>query len=113
MAWKAPTQHLKKKELLSAERFYRLLGQQNNFIDRDTALIFYVGLVGLIGEELRKHKFVRLPHLGDFALVGQKARPGWMGKAHVRMPPQDVLKFYPKEKLRRYFAKRQKGGEDY
>ena len=107
MAWTAPTRYLKKRELLDKERFFRLLGAQSNYIDRDTAFTFYMGLVALIGEELRKHKIVRLPHLGDFALVEQKPRPAWVGRIHTVIGTREVLKFYPKEKLRRYFSNRQ------
>jgi len=107
MAWTPPTNRRGKKDLLSSKRFYRLLGEQFNFIDPDTALLFYTGLVALIGEELRKNKIVRLPHLGDFALVTQKPRPAWMGRLHAVMGSREVLKFYPKEHLRRYFNKRQ------
>ena len=107
MAHTPPIQHLKRKELLDSERFFRLLGLQSRFMDRDIAFVFYMGLVGLIGEELRKNKFVRLPHLGDMALVLQKPRPAWVGRAHVIMGSREVLKFYPKEYLRRRFNKRQ------
>ncbi|MDP3792204.1 MAG: hypothetical protein Q8Q89_00545 [bacterium] len=92
---------------MSDKRFYRRLSAQSNFIDPDTTFIFYIGLVGLISDELRKHKIVRLPHLGDMALVMQKSRPAWVGRAHVVISPREVLKFYPKEHLRRYFNKRQ------
>ena len=107
MAWTPKTKYLKRPELLNEKRFYRLLGQQSNYIDPDTALVFYAGLVGLIGEELRKNKFVRLPHLGDFALVEQKSRPAWCGRLHAVIGTREVLKFYPKEYLRRRFNKRQ------
>lgn len=107
MAWTPPTKYLKNKETLDSERFFRLLGQQSNYIDRDTAFIFYMGLVALIGDELRKNKIVRLPHLGDMALVMQKPRPAWCGRMHAVIGSREVLKFYPKEHLRRYFSKRQ------
>lgn len=107
MAWTPPTKYLKNKELLSDKRFFRLLSAQTNFIDRDTTFCFYMGLVALIGEELRKHKFIRLPHIGDMALVMQKPRPAWLGRAHVIMCSREVLKFYVKEYLRRRFNKRQ------
>ena len=107
MAWTAPTLHLKRKELLDKKRFFRLLGAQSNYIDRDTAFMFYMGLVGLIGDELRKNKFVRLPYLCDIALITQAPRPAWVGKAHLLIGSREVLKVYPKERLRRYFSKRQ------
>lgn len=107
MAWTPPTKYLKKKELLDDKRFFRLLSEQSNFIDPDTCFLFYVGLVALIGEELRKNKFFRLPHLGDFAMVEQKPRPAWIGRIHAVIGSREVLKFYPKEHLRRCFNKRQ------
>lgn len=105
MPWTPPTKYLKKKELLNDKRFYRLLSAQTNFIDPETSLLFYIGLVALIGDELRKNRFVRLPHLGDMALVEQKPRPAWMGRMHAVIGTRVVLKFYPKERLRRYFSK--------
>jgi hypothetical protein len=107
MAWTPPIQYLKRKELLDEDRFFRLLGMQSKFVDRDTAFVFYMGLIGLIGEELRKNKFIRLPHLCDIALVTQAPRPAWVGRAHLVIASREVLKIYPKEHLRRYFAKRQ------
>lgn len=108
MAWVPPVKYLKRKELLDEDRFFRLLGLQSKFVDRDTAFVFYTGLIGLIGEELRKNKFVRLPYLCDIALVRMaKPRPSWVGKSHVVLTGRDILKMYPKKHLRRYFAKRQ------
>ena len=107
MPWTPPVKYLKRKELLDEDRFFRLLGMKSKFIDRDTAFIFYIGLVELIGAELRVNKFIRLPHLGDMALVEQKPRPAWIGRMHVVIGSREILKFYPKEKLRRYFSKRQ------
>lgn len=107
MSWTPPVKYLKKKELLDKERFFRLLGMKSKFVDRDLAFIFYIGLVELIGAELRINKFIRLPHLGDFALTEQKSRPAWMGKMHAVIGNREILKFYPKKHLRRYFGKRQ------
>ena len=107
MPWTQPTKYLKRKELVDENRFFRLLGEQSNYIDRDTAFTFYMGLVALIGDELRKNKFIRLPHLCDMALVTQKPRPAWVGKAHLVIGQRDILKVYPKEHLRRYFSQRQ------
>ena len=53
------------------------------------------------------NKFIQLPFLCDIALVMQKPRPAWVGKAHLVIGSREVLKVYPKERLRRYFAKRQ------
>lgn len=104
-AWTPPTKHLKTKELTDSKRFYRELSAKCNFVDHDAALQWYIGLVRLISQELRNNKFVRLPHLGDLALSPQRERPAWCGKAHVRLEPTEVLRFYPQKKLKRYFAK--------
>jgi len=108
MSWKPPTQKLRQKRgLLNDEEFYRKLAEKWNYVDNETTASFYIGFVKLIADELKQHKFVRLPHLGDMALVEQKSRPAWVGGAHIWIGPRDVLKFYPKEKMRRYFNKRQ------
>ncbi|OGZ66459.1 MAG: hypothetical protein A3C50_00145 [Candidatus Staskawiczbacteria bacterium RIFCSPHIGHO2_02_FULL_43_16] len=107
MAWKPDIGHLKSKELLNRRRFYRLLSEQSNFVDHDLALIFYTGLLVLVHEELRQNKFCRLPGLGDFVSMEQKRRPAWCGKAHLVIEPRQIIKFYPAERLRRYFGKRQ------
>ncbi len=107
MAWTPPINRKDNKALLSEDRFFRMLVQQCPQVNRDEAFLLYVGMVQLVEQELRRHKVVRLPHLGDFALVQQKARPGWMGTKQVQMAEREVLKFYPKERLRRYFNKRQ------
>ncbi|HWO07262.1 MAG TPA: hypothetical protein VNM40_01605 [Candidatus Paceibacterota bacterium] len=108
MAWTPPIDRRAKKELLKNRRFYRLLSEQCPFMDQDTAFVFYTGLVAVVAQELRRHGVARMPHLGDFALVEQKARPAWVGNHQVMMGAREVLKFYPKERMRRYFNKRQK-----
>ena len=107
MAWTPKIKHLRKRDLMNPKRFYRLLAENCNYIDRDTAFSFYMGMVALIGEELQKNKIIRLPHLGDFCLIEQASRPAWVGRVHVVIGPREVLKFYPKEYLRRRFNKRQ------
>ena len=99
--------HLKKKELLSEERFFRLLSEQNNYVDPKTCNDFYMGLVRLIADELRKNKFIWLPAIGEYALVQQKSRFGWVGKERIVISGMEILKFYPDMKLRKYFNKRQ------
>lgn len=108
MAWSPKIKHLKKKELLGNERFYRLLSEQSNYIDPESVVRIYLGLVMVISEELRKHKFVRLPILGDFALVRQKRRPALMGKQHCVIDGMEVLRFYFKQDFRRYWNSKQK-----
>lgn len=107
MAWTPPIDRRGKRDLLKKDRFYRLLSEQCNFMDQDTLSVFYMGMVKLVSQELRTNKIARLPHLGDFSLVEQRPRIGWVGKMRVLMGARDVLKFYPQETLRRYFNKRQ------
>lgn len=107
MPWTPPIKHLKRKELLGNERFYRLLSENANYMDPEAVVRIYIGLVGLIVQELKKHKFVRLPVLGDFALVRQKSRPAWVGRSHCVIDGREVLKFYAKEDFRQHFNKQQ------
>lgn len=107
MAWTPPIKHLKKKQLLSNERFYRLLSEHSDYIAPEAVARIYLGLVVLIGDELKKHKFIRLPIIGDMALVRQKSRPAWVGRTHCVIDGREVLKFYIKEDFRRYINKRQ------
>ncbi len=107
MAWKPPLKHLKRKELLDRERFFLMLSKHNNYMDPVALGHVYLCIVTAIMEDLRKHKFVRLPVLGDLALIRQKARPAWVGKAHCVIDGREVLKFYPNESLRRQMNARQ------
>jgi len=107
MAWTPPIDRRGNKALLNKERFFTLLCEQNNFMDQDTVSQFYMGVVKVVARELREHKIARLPELGDLALVPQRPRLGWMGKTRVYMGPRDVLRFYPLEKMRIYYNKRQ------
>lgn len=107
MAWTPPIKHLKKKELLDDERLYHLISEQVNYMDPVACCQVYLGLVMVITNELRKHKFIRLQGLGDFAIVRQKSRPAWVGRSHCVIDGFEVLKFYPKESFRRYFNNRQ------
>lgn len=92
---------------MSKVRFFRLLSEQNNYVDPKTCNDFYMGLVRLIADELRKNKFVWLPAIGECALVKQKNRLGWAGKTRITIDGREILKIYPDRKLREYFNKRQ------
>ena len=107
MPYTPPIRRKDRGHLLNEERFYTLLSAECPHISRDQVFIMYIGIVKLVEQELRRHKIARLPHLGDFALVKQKPRLGFVGKHRVRISERDVLKFYPKERLRRYFNARQ------
>lgn len=103
MSWKPPINR-ENKELFKQKRFFRLLSAKSNFMDPDATFLCYMGLVALVEQELRINKVVRLPHLGDFALVEQKPRMAWINKAHVKIGAREIVKFYPKEKMRRHFS---------
>jgi len=96
---------LAKKGILDEDRFFRLLSEQNNYVDTQTVKDFYMGLVRLITKELRENGVSRLPHLGDFALVKVKDKVGWAGQFRRMIYGKYVLKFYPKEAWRKYFTK--------
>ncbi len=108
MSWKPPINYKENKDLLQDERFYQLLSKELNYLSRDEVFIIYVALVQVVERELRRNKVVRMPHLGDFALVKRASRPGVAGRHQVMLPEHEVLKFYPKQRLKRYFAERQK-----
>ncbi len=96
---------LKKTGILDEDRFYRLLSEQNNYVDHKSVKDFYMGLVRLLTKELRDNGVVRLPHLGDLAMVKQKDTTGLAGKFRVKIVGKYILKFYPKEAWRDYFSK--------
>jgi nucleoid DNA-binding protein len=97
---------IKKSGILDEERFYQLLSERCNYISKSQAKSFYLGLVNLMVTELRENGIVRLPNLGDFALIKQKDRVGLAGtKRGALITGSHVLKFYPFYALRQYFAK--------
>jgi hypothetical protein len=61
MAWTPPLKHLRKKELMDNERFYRLLSQRSNYMDPEAVAMIYLALTMVIVDELRAHKYIRLP----------------------------------------------------
>lgn len=93
---------LKRNGLLNDDDFYKKLAANCNYVDEQTVRNFYLGLVKTITKELRDHDVVRLPHLGDFALVSQKPRSLLTGMGR-RIMTMRILKFYPLEKWRMYF----------
>lgn len=99
------TRELVKKGILDETRFFRLLSEQNNYVDPKTVRDFYMGLVRLITSELKENGVCRLPHLGDMALVKQKDRLGWAGQFQTMIQGKYILRFYPKELWRKYFVK--------
>ena len=104
---------LGKKGILREDRFFKLLLQHCNYAAPEMVKDFYLGLVRHITKELRDNGVVRLPHLGDFALVKQKPKIGWAGKFQVMIEGKYMLKFYAKDTWRKYFIKlSEKPGKD-
>ena len=94
---------LKRKGFLNEDDFFRKLQASCDYVDEATVRRFYLGLVKTITKELRDIKVVRLPHLGEFALVPQKPKTLIVGnRREVR--GATVLKFYPKFAWRQYFT---------
>ena len=106
MARKSPIEikELGKSGIFDETRFFRLLSEQCNYIAPETAKDFYMGLVRHITKELREKGVIRLPHLGDFALVKQKPRMGWAGKVQKVLDSTYVIKFFVKSSWRKYFS---------
>jgi len=96
---------LAKKGIFDEDRFFRLLSEQNNYVDAKTVKDFYMGLVRLLTKELRENGVVRLPHIGDFALVKAKDRIGWAGQFRRMLYGKYILKFYANYAWRNYFLK--------
>lgn len=92
------------KGVLDEDRFFRMLSEQNNYVDHQTIKDFYMGLVRLATKELRENGVCRFPHLGDFALVKSRDRLGWAGKYQQMITGKYILKFYPLERWRKYFG---------
>lgn len=98
---------LKERGVYDEKRFYRLLSEKCNYMSDENVHMFYLGLVRLVVQELRNQEAIRLPLLGDFALLQGKPASRLVGKQRIIMPAMKLLKFYPLEKLRVYFNTRQ------
>lgn len=96
---------VKKTGVLDEKRFFMLLSHQCDFVEPKIVKKFYMGLVRHLTGELRKNGIVRLPHLGDIALVKKKDGMGWAGKHQVILKGQYLLKFYSCKQWRTYFSK--------
>ena len=107
MAYKPPIdrQALRNTESVNPVRFFKLLSEKCNYIDQETAQSFYMGLVKLISQELRDNGIVRLPHIGDLALVKTPPRSMFAGKGRRVIEGMYMLKFYANTKFRNYFSK--------
>lgn len=95
---------LKKEGLLNEEDFFRKLSEKCNYIDERTVRNFYLGVVKVLTEELRKNGVVRLPHIGDFAMLKKKPSMGISGTSQVVLDNVHMLKFYPNRAWKDYFT---------
>ena len=96
---------LVKDGIFDDDRFYRLLSENCGYISKDLAKQFYSALVRLMTSEMRTNGVVRLPHIGEIALVPEAPRPRWAGKVQVVMSGLRIIRFYPKTDWRDYFNK--------
>jgi hypothetical protein len=107
MAYSSPIKikEIAKKGILDEKRFFQLLSEQNNYIDINTTKDFYMGLVRMITKELRDNGIVRLPHLGDIAMVRLKDKIGWAGKFQGIIRGKYMMKFFVNQTWKKYFIK--------
>lgn len=113
MAQRSPIniKELKKRGILNEERFFSLLAQECNYIDPKVLKNFYMGLVRHLTAELRAKGVVRLPYIGDFALVIQKNKKGWFGTKMAVVPITYILRFFANANWKKYFSNlKEKGG---
>lgn len=105
MSTKQPPEIRTKRELLSTERYYRLLTEKcvSFGASRDLVYLIHMSALQVIGQELNRHGVVRIPHVGTIAMVTQKSRIAWCGKRQVLLPERKVLKMYPDYLLRRIY----------
>lgn len=104
---------LRKLGVIDENKFFQTLSEKAGYMDPETAKAFYMALVRTVTEELRNKGFSRLPHLGDFFLLQQKPKPLLAGRSESGQllrrlaPAMKILKFYPTEAWRKYFAFRE------
>lgn len=114
MAYPTPfsKKELKKKGIINEKELFRMISEKMNFADDAVVKAFYNALVKSVTTQIRTRGFSRLPFLGDFALVWQKEKTGYVGRdsmtgkpQRTMLPPKRVLKFYPNDNWRQYFSK--------
>jgi len=101
-----PRKKLAKMGMLKENDFFSALSAQNNYMDKRAVRDFYMGLVRVLTDELRENGIVRMPHIGDFAMVLQKDRMGWSGKERKMFKRKYILKFYSNDSWRKYLNKK-------
>lgn len=105
MAHKPPINRneLQYQPVLKADRFYQALANNCNYIDKETAKSFYMGLVKLITDDIKTMGIARLPHIGDLALVKLPPKSMLAGKQRVIMKDLYLIKFYIEHNYRSFW----------
>jgi|GEM_PF-2895939 len=101
---KIEIKELAKKGVLNDKTFYRLLSEQNNYIDEDSSKAFYMALVRVVTKQLREQGVSRLPHIGDLALVKQQDKMGLSGKVRIFLKGKYAIRFYVNLTWKKYFT---------
>ncbi len=95
---------IKKTGVLNDKKFYQDISKRCNYISEDSVKEFYMALVKTVTAGLRENGIIRLPHLGDMALVRQKDKMGLSGQKKMLIEGAHMLKFYPDYAIKGYFS---------
>jgi nucleoid DNA-binding protein len=95
---------IKKTGVLDDKKFYQDISKRCNYVNEDTVKEFYMALVRTVTAGLRENGIIRLPHLGDMALVRQKDKMGISGQKKKFIEGAHMLKFYPDYAIKGYFS---------
>ena len=97
---------LLKSGILDEKRFYQKLSEENNYVEIESVKKFYLGMVRAITKGLNESGVIRLPLLGDFAIVKQADHSGLVGNTRQMLRGKYAVKFYANDSWKRYFNKR-------
>lgn len=104
-----------KKEgiILKDDKFYELLSEGWNHLDPESVRQYYLAFVKIVSRQIRTKGVIRLPHLGDYALVKQPTgRPVISTGRITKRNDIYALRFYPDRNLKAYFSKHVNHGAD-
>ena len=114
MAWTpkvAPAiAELKHSGILSEDRFYRMVSEQNNYMDPASTRAFYQAMYNHVNNELRLHGAVRLPMMGNMYLLKRRDGTGWNGNHMAFIKDKYILRLDPAEKWKKYWHTLAAGG---
>jgi nucleoid DNA-binding protein len=102
---------IKKTGVLDNKKFYQDISKRCNYISEDAVKEFYLALVRTVTAGLRENGIIRLPYLGDMALVRQKDKMGLSGNKKMFIEGAHMLKFYPDYALKGYFSELSKSAQ--